>query len=52
VVSDNVDANRTIYGVGAVNTSVPGTYTLSYTASDAAGNEATPVTRTIIVSDP
>jgi subtilisin family serine protease/subtilisin-like proprotein convertase family protein len=48
-VTDNVDAERVITGTGAVNTSVPGTYTLTYTAQDAAGNQADPVTRTVIV---
>lgn len=34
-----------------VNVNVPGTYTITYTASDASGNAATPVTRTVIVAD-
>jgi len=51
-VTDNVDAPRTITGSGTVNTSAVGTYTLTYTASDAAGNAATPVNRTVIVSAP
>jgi surface protein len=49
IVSDNVDANRTITGTGAVDTTTPGTYVLTYEAQDAAGNEASSVTRTIIV---
>jgi hypothetical protein len=49
-VTDNRDATRIVYGVGFVDTDVAGSYTLTYSASDAAGNEATPVTRTIIVS--
>src|SRR5205085_6417880 len=36
---------------GTVNTNVPGTYTITYNASDAAGNAATPVTRTVNVVD-
>ncbi len=36
---------------GNVNVNVPGTYTITYTATDAAGNAATPVTRTVIVLD-
>jgi hypothetical protein len=48
-VTDNVDASRTITGLGSVNTDQPGTYTLTYTAVDAAGNLATSVTRTVFV---
>jgi hypothetical protein len=33
-----------------VDTSVAGTYVLTYAAADAAGNVATPVTRSVIVS--
>ena len=36
---------------GTVNTSVVGTYTVTYTASDIAGNAATAVTRTVNVVD-
>ena len=50
-VTDNLDAARVISGVGPVNTTLPGTYTLTYSAADAAGNVATPVTRSVIVSD-
>jgi TolA-binding protein len=50
--SDNVDGNiNGILGTGAVNTSTPGTYTLTYNVSDAAGNAAAPVTRSISVQD-
>lgn len=49
-VTDNIDAARTIMGTGTVNTAVAGTYTRTYAASDAAGNAATPVTRTVIVA--
>jgi len=48
-VTDNEDSERTIYGSGTVNPAVLGTYTLTYTASDVAGNAATPVTRTVVV---
>jgi hypothetical protein len=34
---------------GSVDTSVPGTYTLTYNATDAAENPTVPVTRTVIV---
>lgn len=36
---------------GSVDTSTPGTYTLTYTASDPSGNAALPVTRTVNVAD-
>jgi hypothetical protein len=46
-----VDGNVSVTSSGEVNVNTSGTYTLSYNASDAAGNTATPVTRTIVVSD-
>jgi len=49
-VSDNVDATRSITGTGSVDTSVAGTYTRTYAATDAAGNAATPVNRNVVVS--
>lgn len=49
VVIDNVDAQRTIQGSGTVSASVVGTYTITYTATDAAGNTAEPVTRMVNV---
>jgi len=36
---------------GTVNVNVPGNYTITYDATDPAGNAATPVTRTVIVQD-
>jgi len=52
-VTDNVDATRTITGSGTVNTAAVGIYTLIYTATDASGNLALPVTRTVnVVLDP
>jgi len=49
-VSDNVDAQRTVYAPsGTVNTGTLGLYLLTYTASDAAGNAASPLTRQVIV---
>ena len=51
-VTDNADAPVTITGTGTVDTSVAGTYTLTYNATDSAGNAATPMTRTVIVSNP
>jgi autotransporter-associated beta strand protein len=52
-VTDNVDATRTITGSGTVNTASVGNYTRTYNATDAAGNLALPVTRTVsVVLDP
>src|SRR6185503_20155457 len=51
--ADNCDGNLTgsIATVNPVNVNVPGTYTVSYNVSDASGNAAAQVTRTIIVRD-
>lgn len=51
--TDNIDGNITssIVTVNPVNTSVVGTYTVTYNVSDAAGNNATQVTRTVNVVD-
>lgn len=50
--TDNIDGNLTssIIVTGSVNTSVQGTYTLNYNVSDAAGNAATQVSRTVNVN--
>jgi autotransporter-associated beta strand protein len=48
-VTDNKDAERSINGTGSVDTSVPGTYTITFNATDAAGNVANTVTRTVVV---
>gem|GEM_PF-4614992 len=50
--TDDVDSSVTVNSSGSVNTAVPGTYTITYTASDVAGNAATPVVRTVTVSAP
>jgi len=50
-VTDNVDTGLTATVTGSVNTAVVGTYTLTYNVSDAAGNAATVVTRTVNVTD-
>ena len=47
---DAVDGNVSVNITGTVNTAVVGTYTLTYTAQDKAGNEANS-TRTITVID-
>ncbi|NDB96447.1 MAG: DUF5011 domain-containing protein, partial [Verrucomicrobia bacterium] len=53
MVTDNVDATRSITGSGAVDTSTVGIYTVTYTATDVTGNLALPVTRTVnVVLDP
>ncbi len=51
--TDDTDGDLTssIVVTGTVDTSVVGTYIVYYNVSDAAGNAATQVTRTIIVSD-
>ena len=52
--TDNIDGNLTssIVVTGSVNTATAGTYTLNYNVSDAAGNAATQVTRTVNVNPP
>jgi hypothetical protein len=45
------DGNETVTASGTVDTSAAGTYTITYTATDAAGNVAIPVTRTVTVED-
>ncbi|MEK7531142.1 MAG: immunoglobulin-like domain-containing protein [Patescibacteria group bacterium] len=52
VASDAVDGSfAATIGGDAVNTAAPGTYVVSYSAVDVAGNIATPVTRTVHVVD-
>jgi len=52
--SDNIDGDLTssIVTTGAVVLDTAGTYQITYNVSDAAGNAATPVIRTVIVSEP
>ena len=52
--TDNQDGNLTssIVITGTVNTSASGSYTVNYNVSDAAGNAAIQVVRTVNVSDP
>ena len=59
--SDNIDGNITASitttitfagtgnAVGAINPNTAGVYTITYNVSDTAGNQATPVTRTVTV---
>ena len=51
--TDNIDGAITsgIVTVNPVDINTVGTYTVTYNVSDAAGNAATAVTRTVIVSD-
>ncbi len=51
--TDNVDGDLTanIIVTGTVDTNTVGTYTVTYNVSDAAGNTATPVVRTVTVTD-
>ena len=46
------DTGETVTASGTVDTSVAGTYTITYAVTDAAGNVATPVTRTVTVLGP
>lgn len=50
--TDNIDGNLTssIVTTGTVNTNTAGTYTRNYNVSDAAGNPADQVSRSIVVS--
>lgn len=52
--NDDIDGDITpkITITGSVDTTTAGTYTLTYTISDAAGNAATPIVRTVIVEAP
>jgi len=47
--TDDVDGRVAVVTTGTVDVGVPGTYTLSYDAVDAAGNSAATVTRTVDV---
>ncbi|MBC8009230.1 MAG: DUF5011 domain-containing protein [Burkholderiales bacterium] len=48
--TDDVDASVSVQLSGTVNPAKPGIYTLTYTATDLAGNAATPVVRTVTVT--
>lgn len=52
--TDNRDGDLTesiVTNTSAINSSVPGEYTVTYNVSDSAGNAATTVTRTVIYED-
>ena len=49
--TDNVDSSVTVNPSGTVDTATVGTYTITYSATDVAGNEAATKTRTVVVYD-
>jgi hypothetical protein len=49
-ISDNVDTNLSAVTTGEVDTNTAGSYTITYTVTDAANNQSS-VTRTIIVEE-
>jgi hypothetical protein len=51
--TDNIDGNLTssIVTTGAVNTAAAASYTINYNVSDAAGNAATQVSRSVVVTE-
>jgi Bacterial surface protein, Ig-like domain/HYR domain len=49
--SDNCAGNVPVTASGTVDANTPGTYTITYNATDSAGNAATAVTRTVNVVD-
>ncbi|NNC92094.1 MAG: DUF5011 domain-containing protein [Acidimicrobiia bacterium] len=50
--TDNFDPRMVVNGSGSVDTTLAGSYELTYVATDSADNEASSVTRTVIVGDP
>ena len=50
--TDAIDGEGVVLATGEVDTSTPGTYTLTYDYTDAAGNAASQVTRTVLVEIP
>ncbi|CAI9831064.1 conserved exported hypothetical protein [Nitrosopumilaceae archaeon] len=50
--TDDRDPERTVYSDGAIDARSPGPQALRYTCADAAGNEAQPKTRIVVVLDP
>ncbi|MDG2286068.1 MAG: leucine-rich repeat protein, partial [Alphaproteobacteria bacterium] len=51
LAKDNYDTELTVTTSGEVNAKLPDTYTLTYNAVDESGNEAEPLTRTVVVTD-
>ena len=50
-VTDNFDTTVTVVTSGTVDVSKLGNYVITYNASDASGNAAVPVTRSVLVKD-
>jgi hypothetical protein len=50
-VTDNLDSDKTITGDGSVDTSILGTYLITFDTVDASGNTATQVVLTVTVVD-
>ena len=52
-VTDNIDHvdDISVSMIGQVNTNIVGTYTITYQASDIAGNQSMTITRTVIIKD-
>jgi endo-1,4-beta-xylanase len=48
---DACDGSRPVSIAGTVNSNAVGTYPVTYSAADSAGNQATPVVRTVTVAD-
>ncbi|HPO14414.1 MAG TPA: DUF5011 domain-containing protein [Candidatus Hydrogenedentes bacterium] len=51
IATDACDASVMVVATGDVDVNTTGEYTMTYNASDAAGNDATPITRTVIVEE-
>ena len=51
IATDTVEGTLTVTVSGVVDSTIAGSYILTYTASDSAGNSAVAVSRTVIVSD-
>ncbi len=49
--SDSCDSSVPVVATGSVDVETPGTYTLTYNATDDSGNQAVTVTRTVTVVD-
>ncbi|MFA6251576.1 MAG: immunoglobulin-like domain-containing protein [Candidatus Paceibacterota bacterium] len=49
--SDIVDSSIVVNASGVVDTNTAGSYTITYTATDSAGNVASPITRTVNVTE-
>lgn len=49
--TDNIDGEVIVISSGNVNPNIIGEYEIIYTATDASGNEAIPVTRIVVVRD-